>query len=66
MFAIVSMLRIYAVEISKQPKFAKETAISKSFKTFNPDIHCVRNVASDNLNYVCHISMMRITRVEIS
>ena len=33
MFAIVSMMRITGVDISKQPKCAKQTAISKSLKT---------------------------------
>ena len=33
MFGIVSMMRLTGVEISNMPKCAKETAISKSFKT---------------------------------
>ena len=33
MFAIVSMMRITGVEISKKSKCAKETANSKSLKT---------------------------------
>ena len=33
MFAIVKMMRITGVEISKKSKCAKQTAISKSFKT---------------------------------
>ena len=32
MFAIVNMMRITGVEISKKSKCAKETGISKSFK----------------------------------
>ena len=32
MFAIVNMMRITGVEISKKSKCAKQTAISKSFK----------------------------------
>ena len=32
-FAIVSMMRITGVEISKKSKCAKQTANSKSFKT---------------------------------
>ena len=32
-FAIVSMMRITGVEISKKSKCAERTAISKSFKT---------------------------------
>ena len=33
MFAMVSMMRITGVEISKKSKCAKQTAISKSLKT---------------------------------
>ena len=33
MFAIVNMMRITGVEISKKLKCAKQTGISKSFKT---------------------------------
>ena len=33
MFAIVSMIRLNGAEISNMPKCAKQTAISKSFKT---------------------------------
>ena len=33
MFAIVNMMRITGVEIAKKSKCAKQTAISKSFKT---------------------------------
>ena len=102
MFAMVSMMRINAVEISKKSKCAKklqfrkhwkchthsvrnvgnddlnfdcyswygtnhgsrnfvkgkkcakQTAVSKSFKCFKSDIHIVRHVGNDDLNYVCH------------
>ena len=54
MFAMVSMMRITGVEISKKSKCAKQTAISKSFERFKPDIHSVRNVGNDDSNYVCH------------
>ena len=54
MFAIDSIMRITRVGISNQPKCAKQTAVSKSFKRGKSDMHCVRNVASDDLNYVCH------------
>ena len=33
MFAIVSIMRITGVDISNQPKCAKQTGISKSLKT---------------------------------
>ena len=33
MFAIVNMMRITGVAISKKSKCAKQTALSKSFKT---------------------------------
>ena len=33
MFAIVSMMRITGVEISKKAKYAKQSAFSKSLKT---------------------------------
>ena len=54
MFAIVNMMRITGVEISKKSKCAKQTAISKRFERFKPDIHSVRNVGNDDSNYVCH------------
>ena len=54
MFAMVSMMRINAVEISKKSKCAKQTAISKSLKQCKSYIHCVRHVGNDDLNYVCH------------
>ena len=54
MFAMVSMMRINAVEISKKSKCAGKTAISKSFERFKSDIHSVRNVGNDDSNYVCH------------
>ena len=53
-FAIISMMRITGVEISKKSKCAGQTAISKSFKRFKSDIHIVGNVGNDDLNYVCH------------
>ena len=54
MFAMVSMMRINAVEISKKSKCAGKTAISKSFKRLKSDIHIVGKVGNDDLNYVCH------------
>ena len=54
MFAMVSMMRINAVEISKKSKCAGQTAISKSFKRLKSDIHIVDKVGNDDLNYVCH------------
>ena len=53
-FAMVSMMRITGVEYSNKSKCAKQTAISKSFKRFKSDIHIVRHVRNDDLNYVCH------------
>ena len=53
-FAIVNMMRITGVEISKKSKCAKQTAISKVSKHFKSYIHCVRHVENDDLNYVCH------------
>ena len=66
MFAMVSMMRINAVEISKKSKCAKQTeiskkskcagktAISKSFKRLKSDVQNVGKVGNDDLNYVCH------------
>ena len=54
MFAMVSMMRITGVEISKKSKCAKQSAISKRFERFKSDIHSVRNVGNDDSNYVCH------------
>ena len=51
---MVSMMRINRVEISKKSKFARKTAISKSFKRLKSDIHIVGKVGNDDLNYVCH------------
>ena len=54
MFAIVNMMRITGVVISKKSKCAKQTAVSKSLKHFKSDTHIVRHVGNDDLNYVCH------------
>ena len=54
MFAIVNMMRIRGVEYSNKSKCAKQTAVSKSFNRFKSDIHIVRHVGNDDLNYVCH------------
>ena len=54
MFAMVSMMRITGVEISKKSKCAGKTAISKSFKRFKSDVQNVGKVGNDDLNYVCH------------
>ena len=58
MFAIVSMMRITAVEISKKSKCAKQTAIWKSLK------------ALQTLYTLCamfsRVTMMHITGGEIS
>ena len=43
----------------------KKLQFRKVSKRYKSDIHCVRNVGSDDLNYVCH-SVMGITGVEIS
>ena len=55
MFAIVNMMSLTGVVISKKSKCAEQTAISKSFKKhFKCYIHCVRYVGNDDLNSVCH------------
>ena len=54
MVAMVSMMRINAVEISKKSKCAGKTAISKSFKRLKSDVHNVGKVGNDDLNYVCN------------
>ena len=54
MFAMVSMMRINGVEISKKSKCAGKTAISKSFKSLKSDIQIVAKVGNDDVNYVCH------------
>ena len=55
MFAIVNMMRLTGVVISKKSKCAEQTAISKSFKKHcKCYIHCVRYVGNDDLNSVCH------------
>ena len=48
------MVRITGVQISQKAKYEKQTAVSKSFKRFISDIHIVRHVGNDDLNYVCH------------
>ena len=54
MFAIVSMMRITGVEISKISKCAKQTANRKVLKHCKSYIQCVRHVGNDDLNYVWH------------
>ena len=54
LFAMVSMMRIRGVEISKKWKCAGKTAISKILKRLKSDIHIVGKVGNDDLNYVCH------------
>ena len=54
MFGIVSMMHITGVEISKKSKCAKQTPDRKVLKHCKSYIHCVRYVANDDLNYVCH------------
>ena len=54
MFAIVNMMRITGVEISKQSKCAKQRANRKVLKHCKFYIHCVRHVGNDDLNYVFH------------
>ena len=48
------MVCITGVEISSELKCAKQTAISRTSKHFKCDIHRVRNVENDGLNYVHH------------
>ena len=54
MFAIVSMMRITGVEISKMSKYAKQTANRKVSKHCKSYIHCVRHVENNDLKYVWH------------
>ena len=54
MFAIVSMMLLTGVEISKKSKCAKQTANRKVLKHCKSYIRCVRHVGNDDLNYVCH------------
>ena len=54
MFAIVSMMRITEVEISKKSKGAKQTGNRKVIRHCKSYIRSVRNVRNDDLNYVCH------------
>ena len=54
MFAIVNMMRITGVEISKKSKCAKQQQFRKVSKHFKSYIRCVRHVENDDLNCVCH------------
>ena len=54
LFAMVSMMRIRGVEISKKSKCAKQTAISKVSNHCKSYILCARHVGNVDLNYVCH------------
>ena len=54
MFAMVSMMRINRVEISKKSKRAKQIWISKVSNHCKSNILCARHVGNDDLNYVCH------------
>ena len=47
-------MRITGVEIAKKSKCAKQTANRKVLKHCKCNIHCVRHVGNDDLNYVCH------------
>ena len=66
MFAMVSMMRINGVEISKKSKCAGKSAISKSFKCLKSDIHIVAKLEMMIQTVFAMVSMMRITGVEIS
>ena len=54
MFAMVSMMRINRVEVSKKSKRAKQIWISKVSNHCKSNILCARHVGNDDLNYVCH------------
>ena len=54
MFAIVSMMRITTVEISKKPNVQNKLQFWKVLKHCKSHIHCVHIVGKDYLNYVCH------------
>ena len=54
MFAIVSMMRITGVEISKQSKLSKQASNKKVLKHCKSYIHSVRHVGNDDLNRVCY------------
>ena len=47
---MVSIMRITRVEILKKWKCAKQTAISKSFKRLESDVHIVGKVGNHDLN----------------
>ena len=46
--------------------FANKLQYRKVWKHCKSPIHSVGNVGNDYLNYVCIVSMMRVTIVEIS
>ena len=54
LFAMVSMMRITGVEISKKSKRAKQIWISKVSNHCKWYILCGRCVGNDDLNYVCN------------
>ena len=55
MFAIVNMMRINGVELSKKSKCAKKNCNFERFeKHVKSYIHCERYVGNDGLNYFCH------------
>ena len=54
LFAMVSMMRITGVEISKKSKRANKIWISKVSNHCKWYILCGRYVGNDDLNYVCH------------
>ena len=66
MFAIDSMMRITTVEFSYKPNVQNKQQLRNVSKRCKSDIHCVRNVGNDDLNYFALVSMMRTTAVEIS
>ena len=66
-FAIVSMVRITAVKISKKLKCRKKLRFRKVSKRFKYDLHSVRHVRNNDLNSVCqslHCAHHRSTNFE--
>ena len=51
---MVSMMRIRGVEISKNQNVQNKMQFQKLWNHYKSDIHIVRHVGNDDLNYVCH------------
>ena len=53
-FTIATMVRISGVQISKKQNVQNKQLFRKLWICCKSDLHSVRNVGNDDLNYVCY------------